>query len=266
MTDKPPDWRRRALLAAGAVAIVGWVKGAPHLLSLGKPDLAFEDLPDLAPFRRLANTGPATTGIAMFAGLDPADPVSADEARLLKAVRSDPCTAFFGPARPGPVPVAVFSDFACPICRVMDARILDLQARAPDSFRVIRHQLPLLGDASKIASRAVLAADRQGAYAEMHDRLARTPAITDEPYVAAIADALGLDTEQLLADMGSSEIDLELGRSRAIARVFGFYGTPAFAVGRTVFMGSIPESSLRTLIAEEVGNPCSGQGVDSGTI
>jgi 2-hydroxychromene-2-carboxylate isomerase len=137
----------------------------------------------------------------------------------------------------------------------MNKRLAELLVKAPNSFYIVRHELPLLGASSRTASRAVLAADRQGAYLDMHQRLTRTPAVTDEAFIGRIARDMGLDSEQLLQDMKSDEIERKLRTTRAIADVFGFYGTPAFAVGRTVFLGSIATSSLERLIELEAGNP-----------
>jgi hypothetical protein len=36
-----------------------------------------------------------------------------------------------------------------------------------------------------------------------------------------------------------------------VADVFGFIGTPAFAIGHTAFMGTVPTSVLRSLIEAE---------------
>lgn len=251
-----PDWKRRALLAGGALAVAGWVKGVPYLASLGQPDFAFEYIPDLPPFRRLQGAGASTPGAAIFAGLDTGEPETDADDELEQFVRENPCAAFFGEGPSNTVPIAMFSDFACPICRVMDDRLTDLEASDPDTFHIVRHQLPLLGVASAVASRAVLAADLQGRYRDMHARLIRTPALTDERFIAAIAENLNLDAARLLKDMQSDAIDRRLRLTAAIANVFGFIGTPAFAVGRTVFMGSIQTGSLRKLIAGEKANPC----------
>ncbi|WP_187430162.1 hypothetical protein ROLI_046400 (plasmid) [Roseobacter fucihabitans] len=253
---KTTDWKRRALLAGGALAVAGWVKGVPYLASLGQPDFAFEDIPGLSPFRRLQGEGASTAGAAIFAGLDPGELDNDADDELEQFVRTNPCAAFFGEESSNTVPVAMFSDFACPICRVMDDRLTDLAASDPNTFHIVRHQLPLLGVASAVASRAVLAADLQGQYREMHARLIRTPAVTDERFIAAIAKNLDLDADRLLEDMQSDAIDRRLRLTAAIADVFGFIGTPAFAVGRTVFMGSIQTGSLRKLIADENSNPC----------
>jgi predicted DsbA family dithiol-disulfide isomerase len=257
LTSNYQIWQRRALLAGGGVAVFAWVKGAPQLLSLRDPNLEFDDIVGLEPFRRLLGTGTVTTSSgAIFAGLDTPEPSLVEDERMRQAVRDDPCAAIFGALQTGIVPVAMFSDFACPICNLMNERLTELQTKHPNSFRIFRHELPILGASSRTASRAVLAADRQGAYLEMHKRLMRTPAVTDEAYVVRIADSIGLDSSRLLADMNSGEIDQQLSVSRAIADVFHFYGTPAFAIGRTVFLGSISKSLLESLIAEETGNPC----------
>ena len=256
MTSTRRDWKRRAILTGGAIAVVGWVKGAPHLFSLRQPEIDFENVAGLAPFRRLIGTGSVTSGADIFAGLDAPEPVTPHEIRVMEEIRNDPCTAMFGPAQAGPVPLAMFSDFRCPICNVMNGTLAELQAEAPDSFRIIRHQLPILGASSKTASRAVLAADLQGAYLDMHARLTRTPAVTDETFIHALAGGMGLDADRLLRDMASEAIQDKLRVTQGIANLFGFYGTPGFAVGRTIFLGSVRKAVLRDLIALEVGNPC----------
>jgi protein-disulfide isomerase len=162
----------------------------------------------------------------------------------------------FGPPQAGPVPVAMFSDFRCPICNVMNGRLAELQTETPNSFRIVRHELPILGGSSNTASRAVLAADLLGAYLEIHTRLARTPAVTDEIFIHALAVRMGLDADRLLRDMTSEAIENKLRVTRGIASLFGFYGTPSFAVGRTIFLGSVSKAILRDLIALEVGNSC----------
>ena len=101
-----------------------------------------------------------------------------------------------------------------------------------------------------------MAADLQDAYLEMHTRLVRTPAVTDETFIHALAVRMGLDADRLLRDMTSEAIENKLRVTRGIAFLFGFYGTPGFAVGRTIFLGSVSKAMLRDLIALEVWNPC----------
>ena len=85
----------------------------------------------------------------------------------------------------------------------------------------------------------------------MHDRLMRTRVVTDLKFVVAIADAAGLEGERLLADMQTPEIASALDMSKAIASVFGFYGTPSTLIGRSVFMGAIPAADVTQIIKME---------------
>jgi len=139
MTLTRRDWKRRAVLDGGAIAVVGWVKGAPHLLSLGQSEMNFENVAGLAPFRRLMGSRSVTSRADIFAGLDAPNPVTPQDLGVIEEIRTDPCTAMFGPLQAAQVPVAMFSDFRCPICNVMNERLASHQAEKPDSFRIVRH-------------------------------------------------------------------------------------------------------------------------------
>ncbi|EKE44561.1 hypothetical protein OCGS_1399 [Oceaniovalibus guishaninsula JLT2003] len=253
----PRPWRHRAALAAAALAVAAWVAGAPYLARLDEPALVFRPLPGLEPFRELAVGGAISTGAGspLLTGLPSDDPPQGSA--LMDEVRANPCRAFHGGYAGEAVPVAVFSDIRCPNCRIMDARLAEVAAANPAAIRIVRHELPVLGAGSVIAARALLAAESQGARQRLHDRLVRTPAVTDAAYVARVAEAIGLDAARLLKDMQSDAVTADLRRSRAIADLFGFSGTPAFAIGGTVLLGTAPISVLEALIAEERHGACS---------
>ena len=251
MTKAQRPWRRRAIIAGSLLAIPAWVIGAPRLASLWPARLGFRDLPGLSPFRELETAGALSNGAGLLVGLDGTAPPDAAQDARIAAVRVDPCTALFGPQTDQRLPIAFFSDFNCPNCRVLDAILVAYVTANPGTIRIIRHELPLLGAASTIASQAVLAADRQGGYQAMHDRLVRTRMVTDLKFVVAIADAAGLDGERLVADMQTPEIAAALDMSKAVASVFGFYGTPSTVIGRSVFMGAIPAADVAQIIKME---------------
>ena len=245
--DLPPT--RRGLLLAGLPAILlagagGWV--------LWRRPARFEFEPHPVPgFRRIA-AGPASLGGSPLVGLDgePDPELVREVARLTE----DPRDALFHAGGPG-VPVASFSDYNCPYCRVLTQELAEMEARSDEAITVSWHELPLLGETSRASAKAALAARRQGAYAAFHERLMRTRFVPDAAYLAALAEDVGIDPGRLLADMASPEIDQELLRSEALARIFGFTGTPALVVGSTVVVGAIGERRLRGLVdleAEEM--------------
>lgn len=232
-------------------AVTGWVIGAPHLSSLWGPRFTFRDLPGLAPFRALETSGAVSSAAVLMVGLDGPRPVDpAQEARVAR-VRADPCTALFGPMDDPRLPIAFFSDFNCPNCQALNGTLEAFLADRPEELRLIRHQLPLLGAASTVASQAVLAADLQGGYTAMHDRLMRTRMVTDLDAVVRIATAAGLDGNRLVADMQTESIASALDRAKAIATVFGFVGTPATVIGRTAFLGNLPAAEVGRIIELE---------------
>lgn len=254
VTKTAKTWRRRGLLAVGSVTVIGWVVGAPRLFSPWSSRLTYRDLAGLTPFREMDSTGTLSTPNTMLTGVDASTPKDAARDALIAAVRANPCAALFGTQTDTRLSVASFSDFNCPNCRVLEAILANYDAQNPGKIRIVHHELPLLGAASTIASQAVLAADLQGGYAAMRDRLLRARMVTDLNYVIAMAESVGLDGRRLVADMQAPEIATALDRANAIATVFGFYGTPATVVGRTAFLGAIPAAEVRQIIAAELAS------------
>ena len=160
------------------------------------------------------------------------------------------CAALFDPNE-GTVPVASFSDFFCPYCRVQTPRLARRAERTDTKIAVKWHELPLLGPTSVIAARAAVAAELQGGYPEFQARLLESPFRPTTQYLAEVASSAGLAPGQILVDMDGQVVASRLSRSRGAARSLGIYGTPALVVGRTLVMGRISESDLDRLIAHE---------------
>lgn len=120
-----------------------------------------------------------------------------------------------------------------------------------NGLRLVRHELPVLGDASVLAAKAVLAAEEQGKHTAMKQRLSRATFITDEAFIRTVAQSVGIDARRLAADMASEDIARQLATSRALADMFGFVGTPALVIGSTVTVGAVTEGTIRAVIADE---------------
>lgn len=155
-------------------------------------------------------------------------------------------TIFEHPIPAHTVPIAYFTDYRCVFCR----EIGPLLSKVSKSLNidVTYHELPLLGPTSVQSARAALAARQQGAYDPFHTRLMGTPFLPNAAYLRQMAVEEGIDADRLLADMGRPEIDRQLSQSKALADLFGFYGTPALVVGRTAVLGNVSERKLRKLI------------------
>jgi len=248
MNDKKVTISRRITLLGGAalVAGLGWY-GFPYVRRLIPPSFAFKPVAGLSGFRQL-DAGDVSRNLDPFAGLSATD-AATRESEFLDLEQSL-CAALFGssPRSPSAVSIASFSDYRCPYCRVLTPLLAEWQAENPSENHVEWHEWPMLGEPSLIAARAALAAKRQGAYPEFHERLMRSAFVATPVYLRDAARRLELDADRLLKDMDDPAITQEIDTSRALAALFGFPGTPALVVGKTAVIGAISESDLYALI------------------
>lgn len=237
---------RRTLLVLGGAGLFVWGVNA-GLRRWAGPGLDFEPLDDPPGFRRMTagqisrGAGNPLIGIGESAPRPPHLP----DAAL--------CGALFADRRPGTLPVASFSDYFCPYCRVLTEELAKRETQG--RITVTWHELPLLSPLSEPAARAALAASLQGAYPAFHARLMRSRVAAEPAYLRTLADSAGLDGDRLIADMEGAEVSERLRTARQLADRFRLYGTPALVVGRTLVLGSITPRLLDRLIELEAGLP-----------
>lgn len=255
-TDHPPapparKWRRRAVLASGAAALFLWVRYLPQLPEIFASGPEYHPIPGLAPFRSLDAQGSVTAqGGGALIGIEPTGEAPSWHAWVPR-VTSDPCRYLFAGGDGAAVPVAYFTDYQCPNCRLLEARLADYAADHPESIVLIRHELPLLGPSSVIAARALLAARLQPGSAAFERRLMQGRVVANTQAMAAIAASVGLDPARLLRDMQGQAVQDRLDRDRALASIFGFFATPGCVIGRTAFLGALDARQLGRIIEAE---------------
>jgi len=137
----------------------------------------------------------------------------------------------------GEVTLVEFFDYNCPYCRVMAPLIAQAEAADP-KLRIVYKEYPILGPASSFAARAVLAANKQGKYVAFHRALYQVPGRVDEAKVLEVATSLGLDVEQMKADMQDAAIDAILEKNEKLAHALNITGTPGFVVGDVITAGA----------------------------
>ena len=115
--------------------------------------------------------------------------------------------------------------------------------------RLVYKDLPVLGPASVLGSKALLAAQRQGAYAEMRKAVMQLPPNTTLEMIHAAADKLGLDWDRLSRDMNSTEVKLRIAKNLNLARELGIDGTPVMVIGDTMIQGAVDSSQLQRAVA-----------------
>ena len=243
---------RRTLILSALAAGTAYT-GYRFIPSYFSEGFDFEPVSNPKGFRRITGGDSSSGYFDLFVGLDAKEEdTSALEAAIAKA-NVDPCRALYGSSdeASNSVQIASFSDYYCPFCRVQTQKLGAIEEAEGSGVRVSWHELPLLGEGSNLAAKAALAAKRQGAYVAFHKRLMRSPFQATTEYLLALSENIGVNGDQLIADMGSPEVQQELQNSAALAQIFGFFGTPALVIGRTVVQGQMSDRRMKQLIERE---------------
>lgn len=169
-------------------------------------------------------------------------------AKYAELLKNDPNAPVMGNPD-GDVTLVEFFDYNCPYCRRAGTAVKAL-IEADPNLRVVYREWPILGDASVVATRASLAAREQGKYEEMHWALMGLEGRVNENAVMRVASSLGMDVDQLKADMQLPAIDQHIATSMEISRGLGFNGTPSFVIGGQTVPGFVEQDELARLVEE----------------
>lgn len=135
------------------------------------------------------------------------------------------------------VTIVEFFDPRCPYCRGLESAMSHWLKQDP-RIRLVYKDLPILGPASVLGSRALLAAQRQGDYVALRERIMAEPPNFTDASIRADADKLGLNWARLQKDMNDPAIQKRIDDNVHLAKLLGIEGTPAFVVGNQLVVGS----------------------------
>jgi protein-disulfide isomerase len=168
-----------------------------------------------------------------------------------------PADAFVGNPK-ADVTIVEFFDTRCPYCRAMEPTMENFIATRPD-VRLVYKDMPVLGPASVLGSKALLAAQHQGAYAQMRKAVMQLPPNTTLEMIHAAADKLGLDWDRLSRDMNSAEVKQRIAENLNLARQLGIDGTPAMVIGDRMIQGAVDPAHLQGAVAGAAKAHAAGQ-------
>ncbi|MDP1963654.1 MAG: DsbA family protein [Reyranella sp.] len=161
---------------------------------------------------------------------------------------ADPDSPFSGNAN-GDVVIVDFNDYQCPYCKRAHQAVKSVAA-ADGKVKVIYKDLPILGEPSRIAAFAALAAAKQGKHLALHDALMESSGKLDRARILEIAASVGLDVALLEKDMEDPKFKQLIDRNVALAGALGVRGTPAFVIGDQFVPGAVDAAALKQLIAD----------------
>lgn len=167
------------------------------------------------------------------------------------ALYKDPMSPVVG-NKDGDVTLVEFFDYNCGYCKLAFKDIKTLIGE-DKNLRVVFKEIPILSEASYMASRYALAAEKQGKYWEFHQELMRNGA-NNESMIERSAKDVGLDLDKLRKDADSPEIRAALEKNLALARDIGITGTPGFVIADKALRGHYGVDALRKTIADTRGS------------
>lgn len=149
----------------------------------------------------------------------------------------------------GDVTLVEFFDYECAYCKAIHPVVMQL-LKEDGNIRYVAKEFPILGPVSTFASQAALASQKQGKYAVYSNALMTAKSLNKET-VFHIATSVGLDAEQLRADMKTyeDEINATLDKTFILSKALALKGTPAFIAGTTLVPGAPSQADLKRLIA-----------------
>jgi Na+/H+ antiporter NhaA len=131
-----------------------------------------------------------------------------------------------------PVTLVEYGDFECPYCGQAEPIVRELLAANDDDLRYVWRHLPLadVHPYAQMAAEAAEAADAQGEFWAMHDRLLSHQDELTPRDLRGHADALGLDVARFAEDLRVRRHVQRVAADVASADASGVSGTPTFFV------------------------------------
>ena len=149
----------------------------------------------------------------------------------------------------GDVTIVEFFDTRCPYCRRMEPVMTQFLTQ-DHGVRLVYKDLPILGPASVLGSKALLAAQKQNGYDKLRDAVMRLPPDTTADMIKTAAEKLGLDWPRLSHDMDDPAVQQRIDANLKLAHALDIQGTPALVVGDTVIPGAVDLADLKKVVAE----------------
>jgi protein-disulfide isomerase len=178
--------------------------------------------------------------------------VAAADAELPKRQRVGVAGTPKGPLD-APITIVEFADYQCPFCNRARPVVDELLAAYPGKIRFyVRHNpLPFHPNAP-LAAEAALAAEGQGKFWEMNDKLAGNFFNLTREDLEKYAQELGLDLAKFKQALDTGVYRVRVDQDRDVAGKIGANGTPTFFVNGRMLVGAQPAEAFKEIIEEEL--------------
>jgi protein-disulfide isomerase len=146
--------------------------------------------------------------------------------------------------------LVVFMDPYCGYCKKFHGELETLLSTNKD-VKVIFKDIPIMGEESVLAIKAMLAAKEQGKYEQLQQAIFSSDKHLTEKQLLKLASSLDIDTKKLKADMKNKDIQVHIDQDMELAKALGINGTPTLIIGESkVVPGYVNVEELSKMLKE----------------
>jgi protein-disulfide isomerase len=155
-----------------------------------------------------------------------------------------------GPAD-APITLVEFSDFECPFCSRVVPTIKQLQQEYPGKIKIVFKHMPLpMHKNARLGAQAAIAAQNQGKFWEMHDKIFENQRAISEASVKEWAKELKLNLARFTKDLNAPATIARIDEDMSIANSVGARSTPTFYMNGAQIRGALPIDMWKKFIAK----------------
>ncbi len=158
-----------------------------------------------------------------------------------------------GPAN-AKVTIVEFSDFQCPYCSLAVMKAYEVMKAYPNEVKLVFKHFPLseMHPMAHLAAEASMAADAQGKFWPMHDKLFANFRNLSRERIVAAANEVGLDMQRFTAEMTAGKYRAVVDKDLKEAMQLGLGATPTFYVNGRKFNANPDLANLKPIIDAEL--------------
>jgi len=177
-------------------------------------------------------------------------PPPAPEVKKVEIPKTAPV---LGSEKTAKVTLVAWSDFQCPFCsRVVPTMKKIEETYGKDVRMVFRHQPLPFHPRAKPAAEAAMAAQEQGKFWQMHDKLFENQKALEDADLEKYAADLKLDMKKFKAAMSTHKFAAQVEQDSKDGTAVGASGTPAFFINGRKVTGAQPFEQFKAVIDEEL--------------
>jgi protein-disulfide isomerase len=156
-------------------------------------------------------------------------------------------------AKNAKVTIVMFSDFQCPFCGRVEPTLKQVMDDYKNDVRLAWHNYPLPFHSHAMeAAEAAMAADAQGKFWQMHDKLFANQGTLDRASLDKFASEIGLDMAKYKAAMDAETYKDKIQEEITYGNSVGVNGTPAFFINGQFLNGAVGYMQFKQKIDAEI--------------